>query len=276
MPCKTQSHLYKTDIKLVVADLDGTLLNQEHKFSTTTQKSINTLVEEGYQFMVATGRHYQDVYLLAEQLAVEVTLITSNGARVHDHHGKCLYENHMPAHLVEQVLSLSQGFKVHRNLYQDDLWLVEEPNEALLAIHDASGFRYQLTDFSSVNLEHVDKIYFTADHSHLLELETTLKAKLNEQLNITFTSPEYLEVMNLGVNKGQALQRLLHQRQISAANVMVFGDGMNDIEMLKLAKYGVVMNNASDSVKQALPELPVTKSNAEDGVADYLFKTLLK
>lgn len=263
-------------IKLVVSDLDGTLLNPQHKLTLATRQAVQALIEQSVMFMLATGRHYKDVCLIAQQLEVDVCLITSNGARVHGENGELLYENHMPVHLVEEVLKLSDGFDVHRNLYQQDLWLVEEPHEALLAIHDTSGFRYQMTDFSSVKLEQIDKIYFTASHEALLKLEVLLKKQLGTQLYITFTSPEYLEVMNLGVSKGQALAMLLEERGLRPNEVMALGDGMNDKEMLQLVGHSVVMANASEEVKKSLPNAELALSNAEDGVANYLKQAVLK
>lgn len=263
-------------VKMVVSDLDGTLLNSEHKLTKSTIDAVKALVEQGVQFMLATGRHYQDVYLIAKQLNVDICLITSNGARVHNSSGELLYENHMPSHLVKKVLDLSEGFDVHRNLYQQDFWLVEEPHEALLAIHHESGFKYKICDFSAIDLAHIDKIYFTAEHDKLVELETLLKKHLSQQLYITFTSPEYLEVMNLGVSKGQALKMVLQQRVLSSKEVMALGDGMNDIEMLSLVGHAVVMDNASDKVKTLLPNAMLANSNEADGVAAYLQKTILK
>ncbi|MEA1988846.1 MAG: Cof-type HAD-IIB family hydrolase [Pseudomonadota bacterium] len=276
MTILTTDSLSDVPLKMVVSDLDGTLLNSEHKLTKPTIDVIKALVEQGIQFMLATGRHYQDVYLIAQQLNVDMCLITSNGARVHNSAGELLYENHMPSHLVKKVLDLSEGFDVHRNLYQQEFWLVEEPHEALLAIHHESGFEYKITDFSEIDLAYIDKIYFTAEHDKLVELEVLLKQHLSEQLYITFTSPEYLEVMNLGVSKGQALKMVLKQRDLSSREVMALGDGMNDIEMLNLVGHAVVMENASNQVKTLLPNATLVNSNAADGVAAYLQKTILK
>ena len=265
----------KSAIKLVVADLDGTLLDEDHRLTEVTKQAVTEIAARGVKVILATGRHYQDVYLLAEQLGVEVSLITSNGARVHNHQGDCLYKNYMPINLIERVLLISQGFAVHRNIYQEDVWFVEEAHEALLAIHEASGFRYEFSDFGKMKLDKIDKIYFTAEHELLLELENTLKAELGQQLNITFTSPKYLEVMNFGVNKGQALQRLMNIHNINKSEVMAFGDGMNDVEMLQMVKYGFVMDNASKTVKQTLSRLPVVAANSQNGVAKVILKLLL-
>lgn len=262
-------------VQLVVSDLDGTLLNAEHLLSEVTRETVQKLVDQGYQFMLATGRHYQDVRLIGQQLGVDMCLITSNGGRVHNQAGELLYENHMPANLVAEVLSISNDFAVHRNIYQQEKWLVEEPHEELLAIHHASGFAYEFRDFSQLDLNGIDKIYFTAEHEQLLILEAKLQTALGQSLNITFTSPEYLEIMNLGVSKGRALEMIMQQRGLTSNQVLALGDGMNDKEMLTVAGFGVVMDNAADSVKDYLSNLPIAKSNSEDGVAEYLKKHLL-
>ncbi|MEA3404337.1 MAG: Cof-type HAD-IIB family hydrolase [Pseudomonadota bacterium] len=269
------SHSIRNQVQLVVADMDGTLLNGEHKLTPNTVATVQSLVAQGVQFMLATGRHYEDVYLMAQQLGVEACLITSNGARVHDYHGQVLYENHMPESLVKQVLQISRGFELHRNVYQQDLWLVEEPHEALLAIHDQSGFRYQMADFSNMDLSHIDKIYFTAEHEKLVPLERLLASQFSDMLSVTFTSPEYLEVMNFGVSKGQALKKVLQLKGKTAQQTLAFGDGMNDISMLQLAGFGVVMENASEAVKQQLPNCMRAASNSNEGVALFIQQHLL-
>ena len=266
----------RNQVRLVVADMDGTLLNAEHKLSQRTIATVQTLVSQGVEFVLATGRHFEDVHLMSRQLGVEACLITSNGARVHNYLGQMLYENPMPADLVAQVLEVSRGFEVHRNVYQQDLWLVEEPHESLLAMHDQSGFRYTFADFTKMSLSNIDKLYFTAEHEILVPLEQLLSKQFANQLNVTFTSPEYLEVMNVDVSKGKALEKLLVMKGKSAQQTVALGDGMNDVDMLNLVGFGVVMANASPSVKAQLPNKLAAKSNAEEGVADFIETYLLK
>lgn len=263
-------------IKLVVIDLDGTLLNQDHSISEVSKHTLQQLYQQGIEVMLATGRHYQDVYLLAKQLDIPTRLITSNGARVHNEKAELIYENHIPENLVQQILNLSAGYEVHRNLYQQDLWLVEEPNKALLDIHHSSGFQYQITDFNSINYQQIDKFYFNAPHQKLVPLQHQLINKLGDQLYITFTTETYLEVMNKGVSKGKALEKVLMQKNIKASEVMAFGDGLNDVDLLKLVGYPVVMQNAHPDLKAQLPQAAQTRSNADDGVAYYLQTQLIK
>jgi hypothetical protein len=262
-------------IRLVVIDLDGTLLNPDHIISQRSKQIIQQVHQTGVEFMLATGRHYQDVYLLAQQLHIPTQLITSNGARVHNSEAKLIYENHIPQNLVAEILNISAGYEVHRNLYQQDLWLVEEPNKPLLDIHHSSGFAYRITDFKQIDFSHIDKFYFNAPHEKLQPLHDQLQSQYGDQLYITFTTEIYLEVMNKGVSKGQALEKVLAQKGIKSEQVMAFGDGLNDVDMLKGVGHPVVMGNAADGLKQQVPNAHQALSNADDGVADYLERYFL-
>ncbi len=263
-------------LKLVVTDLDGTLLDKNHQIPPVCKQALQAVDALGIQVMLATGRHFQDVYKLAQQLEFAPYLITSNGARVHNALGELLYENHLPQRLAQQVLAISAAFAVHRNVYQAEHWWVESPNEALLAIHHSSQFGYRLTNFDDLVLEGVDKIYFHADHAQLLPLEKALKASLGDELYITFTTENYLEVMNQGVSKGQALQAVLKRKQICPQEVMAFGDGFNDIDMLQMVGEPVVMENAHADIKRLLKNAMIAPTNCRNGVAQHLHKTVLR
>ncbi|WP_321277515.1 HAD family hydrolase [Thiomicrorhabdus indica] len=257
-------------VRLVVIDLDGTLLNGEHLIGDLTRQTLQRLHYQGVELMIATGRHFQDVYCLAKQLEVPVSLITSNGARVHSPEGQLLYENHIPETIAQDVLQISAGFDVHRNIYQGEKWWVEEPNLPLLEIHHASGFEYSIVDFDAIGHSHIDKFYFNAPHDNLVPLEEKLRSNLGEQLYITFTTEIYLEVMNLGVSKGMALSQLCSSKGIESKEVMAFGDGLNDIDMLQWAGHPVVMENAHPELKRTIPSAKMAPSNEQQGVAMYL------
>lgn len=262
-------------IKLVVIDLDGTLLDENHCISAQSKQVLQQVYAQGIPLMLATGRHYQDVYLLAKQIDIPLYLITSNGARVHARDGRLLYKNHIPPNLVGEILQISKGYEVHRNLYQQDLWLVEEPNEPLLNIHHASGFAYRITDFANIDYNHIDKFYFNAPYEKLKPLQQQLLARFSDQLYITFTTEIYLEIMNKGVSKGQALQQMLAIKGIKPSEVMAFGDGLNDVDMLNLVGHPVLMANAHDELKTLVPQAKKTLSNAQNGVAYYLEEQVL-
>ncbi|WP_432464201.1 HAD family hydrolase [Agarivorans sp. QJM3NY_33] len=259
--------------QLIATDLDGTLLNAEHQISEHTQQTIARLYEQNIKFLIATGRHYNDVRPIADQFDFPMYLITSNGARVHNKAGEVLYRADLSSAEITRILELSARYPLHRNIYHEDNWYVEENNEYVRSFNKHSGFNYQLTDFDRLDHQHICKLFFVAEHELLQQLEKELVDEFGDSLNITFSLPDCLEVMTAKANKGAALQAVLEQKSIAPEHCIAFGDGLNDKEMLSLVGKGVIMANAHDRLKLTLPHLEQTLSNKENGVAEFLIGT---
>lgn len=255
---------------VIVSDLDGTLLNSQHRISGYTREVLHELTRRGVEFIVATGRHHVDVRAIRDQLGLNVSLITSNGARIHDADDNLLHNQSIPADMVEELLFRFRLPEVHLNLYQGDHWLVEEPLPALLDFCPDSPFRYRVTDLRQLPADGVDKVFYAGSHAQLEKMEDLLLAHFGDRLNITFSLPICLEVMHGSVNKGSAVASLAALRNTPLARVIAFGDGMNDYEMLRRAGTGVVMANAHTRLQDALPHHERTHSADDDGVARYL------
>ncbi len=113
-------------------------------------------------------------------------------------------------------------------------------------------------------------MFYSGEHEVLQTLEAQLLARYGDSLSIAFSLPSCLEVMAKGVNKGNAVQAVLAQNGLRLDEAVAFGDGMNDYEMLAMVGLGVVMDNAHDRLKTALPDNPRTLTADEEGVAHYL------
>jgi Cof subfamily protein (haloacid dehalogenase superfamily) len=256
--------------RVVVSDLDGTLLQPDHSLSPRTRDVLRTLHDRNVRIMLASGRAHPDVQGIRALLGMDIALITSNGAIVHDENNHPIYSATIPLDLVQMLLDMSLPKGVHRNLYQGNDWWVEEANPALLKFHEASGFGYKVTDFADLDRRGIQKIFFIAGHDLLVPLEKEIRRQWGDRLSIAFSLPVCLEVMQFDVNKGNAIERVLHHAGGDIADVIAFGDGMNDYEMLKVVGQGVVMGNAHDMLKKALPAHPRALANGQEGVAVYL------
>ena len=148
--------------KVIVSDLDGTLLNAQHRISDYTEDLIRFVLSKGIPFIIATGRHYRDVVGLTQNLGESLCTITSNGARAHDGFGKLLYQQNMTSVEAKEILTIAAGFNVHQNVYDGDRWLVEQPDLGLLAMHP-SGFAYEEVKLLSEPLDNVAKTFFVGD-----------------------------------------------------------------------------------------------------------------
>lgn len=256
--------------RLIASDLDGTLLNRNHQISTHTIDVLTRIQQSQVHFLIATGRHYRDVQRMAKNFTFPMYLITSNGARVHTSEGEKILQQDVSPTAVEDILRLTQGCNFYRNLYHDDYWFVEADNQRVLSYTNVSGFSYTRTDFAKVTRDGISKMLFIGDPDELNVLERVLVERYGTSLNITFSLPSCLEVMGQNVNKGTALQNVLERLSLTSDEVIAFGDGLNDKEMLELVKTGVIMANADRRLKLQLPNNPETIDNDHDGVADYL------
>ena len=261
--------------KAVICDLDGTLLNDEHRVSDYTKEVIQKIIAKGIKLFIATGRHHIDAGEIRGQLGLDTTLITSNGARVHDEAGEEILAYDLSEEIAKGILDLERDDEIHINLYQGDYWLVERENEALHAYHRESGFQYKVVPFHALDSFNLTKIYYTCeDHEKLVALQGKIENLFPERLNVTFSNPNCLEVMAKGVSKGMAISKVLEQHSIHPREAMAFGDGLNDLEMLQVVGKGLIMGNAHDKLKEALSKHEVIQSNDEDGVAKYLERLL--
>jgi Cof subfamily protein (haloacid dehalogenase superfamily) len=256
--------------RLVVCDLDGTLLNPQHRLGDYTRDVLQRLRGSGLELMLASGRHAGDLRGLAAELGGRGGLISSNGAAVHDAEGELLHHRALDSACLDFLLHDPAFDGVHTNLYRLEDWLVERPEPYLLQYHQESGFAYRVVDFADIEPKPVLKVFYYGDHDRLQELDTLVHARCPGRLATTFSLPVTLEVMAAGVSKGAALGLVLDRLELTAADVIAFGDGMNDLELLRTVGKGLVMGNADPCLKATLGHLEVIGTNADEAVARYL------
>ncbi len=261
-------------IELVVSDLDGTLLNRQHRISEETRHVIHGLLGRGIEFAVATGRHFIDAVEILSDLNCAIPLITANGAMLHDRHGALIHSVVINPEWVSEIIDMSAKYSVHRNIYYSDKWLVDAPNDFLLSLHKDTGFSYQVVNLGAIDYSNILKLYFVGERADLEDLRSCLDNRFGHQVNTTFSLENTLEIMQGGVSKASALACLLSSLNIPANRTLAFGDGLNDLEMLKFSGYRVVMSNAQAELKRMLTDYRTTHSNCENGVARYLTDNL--
>jgi Cof subfamily protein (haloacid dehalogenase superfamily) len=257
-------------LKLVVSDLDGTLLTPEHRVGEYSLRVLRRVRERGLDLVLASGRHFQDVRAVSQVLGGGTCTISSNGAAVYGGSGQLLEMESLDPACLEFLVSDPAFGGVHTNLYRPHDWLVERPEPRLLAYHVESGFSYRLADFGRLDHQPVLKVFYYGENGELLELERYILERFGDLVSTTFALPFTLEVMAKGVSKGAAFQRVCARRGIDPCEAIAFGDGMNDLEMLRAAGVGVLMGNADPGLKAALPGNPVIGGSDEEAVARYL------
>jgi Cof subfamily protein (haloacid dehalogenase superfamily) len=261
--------------RLIATDLDGTLLNADHRIDPFTVATVGVLHAQGLPFVIATGRHYRDVAGIRDLLGIRPYLITSNGARVHAPDDTLLHARNLPAQIVREIVQpriAGAHGRVIVSLFSDDAWLIDRDAPRLLAFHQESGFSYHVTELHAYAGEDIGKVLYIGDPADLASVAAHLEREFGDVLHVTYSLPDCLEVMAADVSKGRALRVVLSRLGIAASACVAFGDNLNDIDLLETAGHPFMMNNANPDLIARLPSVPRIGNNFEAGVAHHLRK----
>tara|TARA_R110001583_G_scaffold6618_2_gene33539 strand:- start:12174 stop:12965 length:792 start_codon:yes stop_codon:yes gene_type:complete len=253
--------------KIAISDLDGTLLGPDHKISEQTKTSIHQWINTGRKFVIATGRHYIEAKTLQENIGEPMYLISSNGARVHNEAGEIILKQNLPAHIATEICELELPSSIQVNLFTDQHWYANFHIQTLDEMGLNADFNCQATDILKLDKSNIIKIFFWADRALLEVLHDQLKLRFGNRINLTFSLEKCLEVMDANTNKGTAVKAVVEQKGLSLQDVIAFGDGMNDVEMLSIAGKAILMKNSQKALRNALPDAELTLSSKDHGVA---------
>lgn len=262
--------------KLVAVDLDDTLLNKEMNITEHAIKVVRQVRERGINITLATGRMFCSAKPYAEQLGINLPLITYQGALVKEMQSSAVLLHHtVPLELAKQLITdIKKKHNYHINVYIDDQLYAEELTP--------EGQRYQkicrikmntVGDMLKFLNKPPTKILVSASEQQVDALMQELKPVYGKQLHVTKSKAYFLEFSHPKANKGEALAMLAGRLGVERDQIMAIGDGYNDVEMLDYAGTGVVVANARDEIKKLADY--VTLSNERDGVADVLEKLVL-
>ncbi|HCR96793.1 MULTISPECIES: HAD family hydrolase [Halomonas] len=220
--------------RLIVSDLDGTLLGRDHRLHEDTIEVLRTLVNQGHLLVLASGRHYADMRVFRDQLNVPIHLISSNGAYTHDPNDQLLAAYHVGSPQAAALIKLPRPDNVRLSLYLDDAWYIDAESPSHLEMHAATGFVYQVVPPEKMPTEGIGKVLYGGRPDALLKVETAIREINDGSLHVTYSTSDSLEIMAGGVNKGVALSALLKRLSVAPEDCLAFGDNLNDVEMLSL------------------------------------------
>ena len=268
--------MIRENCKVIISDLDGTLLNQHHVISDYTRSVFQELHQQNYLIVVATGRHHLDAIPLVERLGVPLYLVTSNGARIHSPEKELLFSINMDSQTVKSILDLDIDPDITTVLFKEEVWQTNIHNEKLNSFSKDVTYHRELVNFGELEDFEAIKIFFTHENQEkLIAVRDLILEHHPESFNHAFSLPICLEFMDKAVDKSHAIAKILEKENLDFSHAVSFGDGFNDELMLVTTGKGLIMGNAPESLKNKLSHLEVIATNHEDGVAKYLSDLLL-
>lgn len=262
--------------KMIAIDIDDTLINDDKQVTEGTKKALAAAIASGVVVTLATGRMYASARSIAEQLGLNVPLITYQGSLVKNAiDGNVLYERCVPASAAQLIFDYCERNGLHLQLYVDDQLYVKECNEKAEAYASLSKVPFIVEpDFRSLAGKPSNKLLVIDEPDKLDSVAAELRGLLGQQVHITKSKPHFLEIVHAEGTKGHALAHLAGHFGFDLEKVIAIGDSWNDREMLEAAGLGVAMANAVDPLKEIADY--VTLSNNEDGVKHVVDKFILQ
>ena len=258
-------------IKMVVTDMDGTLLNSNHEVSTRFFEIFHELKKRDILFVAASGRQYHSIIDKLSPIKDDIIVIAENGSYTM-HKQKELLSTPMDRESINKLLQIVQTIE------GSHVVLCTKSNAYLnYASHNfVVKLKEYYTEYAILEnlMEHEGEVLKIAVyHSESSEKYIYPAVKhLEHQLQVKVSGANWLDISHPNAHKGYALQKILDQFQISPQEVMVFGDYNNDLEMLALSDFSFAMENAHPNVLKIAKYS--TASNDEFGVEMVLEKLL--
>jgi Cof subfamily protein (haloacid dehalogenase superfamily) len=243
-------------IAMVALDLDDTLLTSELVIPQRTKNAIRAAWERGIVVTVATGRMFRSALPYALDLGIDVPIITYNGALIRSAQtGRDLYRSGVPRDLAREIVAFCDSRGHSLNVYLNDNLYVARRTAEVDFYESISNLRAEEVGDLSRLLEAKDgeeppKLLVVASPEECERLRETLSAQYEGRLNVTRSSPRFLEITCQGVHKGEAVARLAGELNIPLSAVMAVGDSLNDIEMFRVAGWAVAVSHSPEVVRR--------------------------
>ena len=271
---RTMEKAKQIPYRAIALDLDGTLTNHEKVVTPKTREALLQAAANGAVIILASGRPTYGIEPVAECLELNQRggyILSYNGGNiVNAKTGEKLFSQFLPDEVIPELYAYAKehghallGYAGNEIITEmpDDQYVKEESRINKMNIRKVDNL------FESLE-PHPTKLLMTGDPTLMLKAEEELVEKLGERMDIFRSAPFFLELVPKGIDKAKSLTRLLTKINLTPADLIAFGDGYNDLSMLKLAGMGVAMENAAPEVRAEADY--VTLSNEEDGVAAAL------
>lgn len=259
--------------KLVICDIDSTLVVKHESLTPSAKTVIDTLRKEGVYFGIASGRPLYQIRNSMQSWGYDDfdIIIGLNGSALWDSLNQQEYNYFiMKKEWIKETIDLMKPFKTNPSIYRGEKQLFYKEDELMEMYARKTGLKVEkaknIEDFYS---EDTAKIMFRVEEEDMADIEQYLADHPSENFTGFKTQPTLIEFCDKRINKGYALEKFCAMHQIDLADVIAFGDTTNDNEMLIKAGTGVCMKNGSEDTK-AIADIITEKECDDDGWADFM------
>jgi Cof subfamily protein (haloacid dehalogenase superfamily) len=268
-------------IKLIVFDLDGTLLNRSGEIGERSKQLIKELEKTGVHFSFATGRLHSAITSYAQELELKSPLISLDGCLIKSYpENTKLFESTLRKKHVEKAIEYAERYLINIALCHGDAIYFTEYNSIIPRITDKFGARYEEVHSYEDCMDNTLEILCAGENSNLIKY---VQQRMDFPYMFGITSASFrsqkhegiyfLEIRRKGSSKKTGVLRLLKHFKLNIHEAAVCGDWYNDISLFQTDALKVAVANAVHEIKE-LADIVLEKNNEEDGIAEFLEKVL--
>jgi Cof subfamily protein (haloacid dehalogenase superfamily) len=263
-------------IRMVIADVDGTLVTQEKVLTKRATEAVLHLQQAGIQFSVTSGRPPRGMAMLIDPLKLTQPLAAFNGGVLIDPDLTTVVDQkYLPAGVSDKVIEAIEKHGLDVWVYTDTGWFVRDPNAAHVA-REQWTVKFPPTVVKTFGglLARVAKIVgVSEDYDRVAKCETDVQQAGGEHISAARSQPYYLDVTHPQANKGGVVLAMSKLLDIPAAEIATIGDMPNDVLMFQKSGTSIAMGNASSEVQASATY--VTSTNEDEGFAKAIEEFVL-
>lgn len=262
-------------IRLLVSDVDGTLLLGDKSLSQATIDGVAELKRRGVATALISARPPTGIAPLLPQLGLDTPYGAFNGGTIIGSDGSILVESHLDAGVSDRICALVRQGGADLWIYADGQWFVSDVDHPRVARERLSSF-LDPRPLAELGFPHdrIDKIVgVSTDFDVVQRLEALAAPALAGDAAVSRSHPTYCDFTSNLAEKSLGMKRIADLLNVSLSDTAAVGDGFNDVAMLRAAELSFAMANAPEEVKRAATRS--TASNIDDGVAraiDYMIE----
>jgi hypothetical protein len=264
------------NIKLVIADVDGTLVTHDKVITPRAEQAVRSLQAAGVAFAITSGRPPKGMKRVADQLKMDEPVAAFNGGVFVNPDLSVIKENFLPSDVAKQIIDAIASHGLDVWLYTDHDWFIHKKDAPHVAREEWTvSFAPIVTESFDDKLSRVAKIVGVSDDYDLVaRCEADVQQLAGSRASAARSQPYYLDVTHPKANKGEVVLYLSEFLKIPTDQIATIGDMPNDVLMFKKSGMSIAMGNAGPDVKRQATY--VTDSNEQEGFAKAMESFILQ
>jgi Cof subfamily protein (haloacid dehalogenase superfamily) len=265
----------KRKISLVLADVDGSLVNEEKVLTKRAQNAVKELRRAGIRFAITSGRPPLGMAMLFDPLELDTPIAGFNGGLFVERDLTILEQKTVPVDVANQAIDLIREHGLDPWVYRGNDWLITKADAPHVA-REAWTVKFEPKIVPDVGdkLDQVAKIVGVSDdYDKVRRCEADAQAAFGQHATAARSQPYYLDITNKEANKGAVVEYLSSHLNVPADEIATIGDQPNDVLMFKRSGFSIAMGNASDEVKSQADA--TTDSYNDEGFAKAMERLIL-